>query len=378
VRKFLILFGFLGVILTSYLIYSYSKKVFAKTKIDVHLEQKNIITFLISGLDSDNKTALSLFVFLEPTQKKCGLFFINPLTVFEKDGKTIEDMQEDSISYLIPHLESITGLKVNYSFIITQKDFVKAINLIGGISYYLDPTVASMEGEYKRGVGDFQMYGRELVDYLKLTENPTPEDYLNRLNKQESIVLTIYDKIREIPEFKKEWVILFEKTVKSELTGLELYSIFQFVNKNHLIFAISELPVEPMVQEKTKKNVLLAKSEIASVSFAKLKNYLQVEDYKFGELSRSEVLNATEKNGLAKDVKSILNEKQYKVLAIGNGWSKTTEKESMVVDRSGNSEISYRIANTLNIKKVRHIIDKELGLDASVLLGEDFEIKSRK
>jgi hypothetical protein len=122
---------------------------------------------------------------------------------------------------------------------------------------------------------------------------------------------------------------------------------------------------------------LLIHDENANFGFSKLAAYLSSGDYNIGDLARTEVLNSTEKNGLAKSVKSILNENSIKVLSVGNGWN-TKENKTIIIDRSGSSEYSYKIARLLGIKNVHHLINKEIGLDTTVLLGEDFEIKPGK
>ncbi|MCB1178692.1 MAG: LytR C-terminal domain-containing protein, partial [Leptospiraceae bacterium] len=273
--------------------------------------------------------------------------------------------------------EKITNLNVNYSFLVKEKDFIRFLNIIGGIQFFFDPSIFVSDDIYKRNSGDYKLYGKEIIDFLRLPEKPEPMDYLNRLNRQESIILSIYDRIKELTEFRKEWITHFENKITTELIGEELYSLFDFINKEKIVFSIKELPVEPFTPEKSEREFLLAKQDSGKITFQKLKKFLEAEDYKYGELVRSEILNSTDKNGLAKSVKSILNEKRIKVLTVGNGWN-SNEKFSVVIDRSGNSEFSYKIANILGIKKVRHIIDKELGLDTTVLLGEDFEIKPRK
>ena len=88
-------------------------------------------------------------------------------------------------------------------------------------------------------------------------------------------------------------------------------------------------------------------------------------------------MNGTEINGLAKRVKSALNEKRIKVLSTDNAWSLDHEN-TVIIDRSGNPEYAYKIAEVLGTKNIKHIIDKEVGLDTTILLGEDFEIKPGK
>ena len=49
-----------------------------KTKLEEKLSQDKILTFFINGFDEQNLN-LSVFIFLQPIQRKCGMFFINPI-----------------------------------------------------------------------------------------------------------------------------------------------------------------------------------------------------------------------------------------------------------------------------------------------------------
>jgi anionic cell wall polymer biosynthesis LytR-Cps2A-Psr (LCP) family protein len=343
--------------------------------LETKLNQSNTITFLLTGISEEQKLIYCVFVFLLPEQKKLGLFYINPLTTLKES--TLENLGEKANLYLIPYLESITNLKINYSLWISQKDFSKIIDLLGGVNFYIDPTLPLKSETYKRNLGENLMFGEEVVDFLSLQEGEILDTYIDRQNLQQSIFLSLYDRLKSIGELKKEWVYFFASAFHSTLSPQDLYALYQYILKNHILISTSELPVEVIVDSASKQTKLLAKNESAKLAFEKLVRFLNSGDYGYGELARTEVLNSTDKNGLARKVKSILNEKGFKVLSVGNGWN-PTESKSIVIDRSGNPEITYKIAKTLEITNVYHIIDKELGLDTTVLLGEDFETKNHK
>jgi hypothetical protein len=227
-------------------------------------------------------------------------------------------------------------------------------------------------------VGENLLFGEEALDLMVKVKKDNPESYLKRLSAQQSLLLNLYDRLREnTHEYKKELVFLISKLIESELTGPEYYSLLTYLLKEPLIFAISEIPGQLEQDTKTKTSKLIVKDDIANLAFTKLASFLSSGDYMIGELARIEVLNNTEINGLAKGAKSLLNEKSFKVLTTSNGWT-SLEKQSIVLDRSGNTEYSYKVAKILGIKTVRHNINNELGLDTTIILGEDFETKNGK
>jgi polyisoprenyl-teichoic acid--peptidoglycan teichoic acid transferase len=345
--------------------------------LESRLTQENTVTFLLSGLSEDQKVSFCMYGFLFPTQRKLGLLFINPLTSFQPEEEPIETWGSDVNRKLIPYLESLSELKVNYSLQLSEKDFAKIIDLLGGVPFYLDPTIPPNGDRYLRTQGVNLMFGKEVLDFYTLLKGEKVDVYIDRQNLQQSILLTLFDRVRSVGELKKEWIYFFEKAFQSSLSAQDLYAAYLYLLKDHIIFSVSEMPGQVILDEKHAQSKLLAKMESSRLAFEKMVAYLNSGDYAYGELARTEVLNSSEQNGLAKNVKSILNENSFQVLTVDNGWN-VLEKKSVVIDRSGNPELSYRIANILGIKYVYHIIDKDLGLDSTVLLGEDFEIKTRK
>lgn len=338
----------------------------------------NPITFLILGTNENKKIIFSTFAILIPSTRKLGFFFINPYIKFEEEENTVEEWESSAHKKFIPILEKITHLKVNYYAYIPEKTLAKVIDLIGGIQFYFDPVTPRESELYVRSIGENLMFGEEVIDLLQRKDSPEILDsYIDRMNFQQSVLLSIYDRIYQIGELKKEWILFFHKLIDTNLTPLEIYSLYKFVLKGHIVISMSDMPSKLFIEEKTGNQKLLAKTESIYYTFEKLLANLTSEDYAYGELARTEVLNFTDKAGLAKGVKSFLNEQNFSVLTVGNGWSQN-EPYSVLIDRSGNPEFTYKIGKILNINKIFHLVDKEVGLDTTVILGEDFEIRNKK
>jgi polyisoprenyl-teichoic acid--peptidoglycan teichoic acid transferase len=343
-----------------------------KTKLEEKLSQDKILTFFINGYN-DKTLNFSVFIFLQPVQKKCGLFFINPIATF--DDKTIEIMKGYALLYMIPKIESITGLKINFYINLNDQSISDIVDLFDGLPFYLDSYSNISSEKYKRNTGGYILSGEELLDFNEIIVRDDPMAYVNRLNHQESIGLSFYDRIKEKQDLRKEWFEVIGKKLDTNLNGQDLYYLYTYIKNNNIAFSISEMPGELVAEPNNIK--LIIHEENANFGFSKLAAYLSSGDYNIGDLARTEVLNSTETNGLAKSVKSILNENSIKVLSVGNGWN-SRENKSLIIDRSGSTEYSYRIAKLLGIKTVYHLINKDFGLDTTVILGEDFEIKPGK
>ncbi|MCE9499900.1 MAG: LytR C-terminal domain-containing protein, partial [Leptospira sp.] len=248
------------------------------------------------------------------------------------------------------------------------------IDILGGIPVYLDNNSVISSEKFSRKYGENSMSGEEVADYLKIADKNTPKEYVERLGRQESVLLTFYDNLPSVKQaIRKEWLSFLFGLIETNLAAEELYTLYDYVTSNHFIFSISELPGEPAEHPKSKKKFLQIKEDTAKTAFSRFEKNITSDYFLDGETARVEVLNGTDVTGLAKRVKSILNDKRFKVLSTDNGWL-NNQKNTIVIDRSGNAEYSYRIAEALGSKKIRHNIKKESGLDATVLVGEDFEI----
>ena len=350
-----------------------------RTKIDKKLTKPNPICIQITGF-SDNKTlTFGLLVTLFPTEKKAALFFINPLVSF--DEERLETLGPSAEAVLTKELEKITNHSIDYKLSISENNFKRIIDILGGVPVYFDPGLIRKTSEnYQRRVGEYMLSGEDISDFLKLRDPENPTGYLERLWSQETVTLVLYDRIVQIHKtIKKEWLLLFAKFFDTDLLPEEFVSLFQYLREGHLVLYVSEMPAEPITitDGKTKRIQLKVKEEVASIAYSKFESDLRSEDFADGEFARIEILNGTEINGLAKQVKSLLNEKRIKVLTTDNAWT-LNQENTIIIDRSGNPEYSYKIGEVLGIKNIKHIIDKEVGLDTSIILGEDFEIKPGK
>ncbi|MBE7411240.1 MAG: LytR C-terminal domain-containing protein [Leptospiraceae bacterium] len=343
-----------------------------KTKLDKRLSQNKPITIFLSSVGSDDKISLSVFAILLPKEKKCGLYFINPLSSFDDKNDIVESRGSSKIHSLSKEFTHFSNLPVHYFLQVKEKDLEDFVDIMGGISFYFDdkPIPSTL---FLWEKGEENLSGEAVSEYLKLKDQ-SPLHYVDRMNKQLSMMLTVYDRLSKSKDLPKEWIKSFFLRVKTDLSPLELFSLYDFFVSSHIIFSTSELPGELMTDKKTKEPFLFVKEDTAKISFTNFEKNMRSDYFLDGEKARTEVLNATDVPGLARRVKSILNDKRLKVLSVENAWI-TNQKKTIVIDRSGNTEYSYKIAETLNSKKVVHLIRKELGLDTTVIVGEDFEIK---
>lgn len=371
-----LIFGIVFAVL-SYSGHLFYKKQFTRTGLDKRINGNQLTTFLLCGFNSKKELDIAIMAVLFPKERKLALYFVNPIISFEEE--TLEKSgKKASLKTLKEGLQKITGAKINYIASLSSENFERAVDILGGVSVYIDPWTIKQNSAIDKKIGEYTFQGFEISEFLKPVNPGDPNSYLERLSRQESIVLGIYDKVRELDKtFRKEWIYFFANLIESDLTPEELFAFYSYIKEGHLGISIAEMPAEPVMDKDNKTQILKVKEEAAGIAYSSFISGLRSEDFADGEFSRVEVLNGTEINGLAKRVKSLLNEKRFKVLATDNGWV-PEQKKTIIISRSGVPEFAYKISGALGIKNVKHIIYRDLGLDVTILLGEDFDNKSGK
>lgn len=87
-----------------------------------------------------------------------------------------------------------------------------------------------------------------------------------------------------------------------------------------------------------------------------------------------DVRNGTGEDGIAKLFTDYLREKGFDVVEIGN-YNTEDQEKSLILDRKGNLQNCKKIAASLGVsdKNVIQQINKELLIDATVVIGKDYK-----
>lgn len=93
-----------------------------------------------------------------------------------------------------------------------------------------------------------------------------------------------------------------------------------------------------------------------------------------GPVIQVEIRNGAGVDHLAKQTRAFLRDRGFDVVDVGN-YQSFSQEESVVIDRIGDLESARKVASALGIpdERVRQEIRKDYYLDASVILGHDYQ-----
>lgn len=343
-------------------------------KLDKQITQLRKVTILTHALSDGNDYYFSVLVSLYPKEKKAALFFINPLSQFETETASLEKLKSGAIKTVEKELSKTLGFSPNYSITVKEDSFKRIVDLIGGLPIYFDPKTTLSSDRYNRPLGgSYYLDGEDAFDYLTYLPSKKGLEYVYRLEKQESAILTFYSQVfKNKDSIKKQLLSYIFTLLNTNLEESEFATLLDFLSNEEIYFGISELPGELQAVPKTDEFVLKISSDTAKVAYKKFEADVLSEFFADTERTRTEVLNGTEVNGLAKRAKSTLNERRIKVLTVENAWN-SNFKETIILDRSGNTKVSTKVSEALGSQNLFYVIRKELGLDVTIVLGEDFD-----
>ncbi|WCL47964.1 LCP family protein [Leptospira sp. GIMC2001] len=343
-------------------------------KLDKQITQLRKVTFLVHAMSDDDDYFFSVLITIFPKEKKVALFFVNPLASFESEETSLEKLKSGAPKTVENEIADILGFNPNYTVTIHEKNFKKIIDFSGGLPVFFEPKTALNTDRYNRpSNGFYTLDGSDAYDYLTALSSKKALDYVARLERQESAILSYFFYVQSLKEtIKKPWISFLYSLIQTNLDENEFTNLIEFLISEDIGFGISELPGELVGVPNKDESLLKVRSDTAKIAYKKFEADVLSEFFADSERGRTEVLNGTPINGLAKKAKSLLGERRIKVLSVENAWE-SDFKETFVIDRSGNTRLSEKVYSAMGEKNRFFVIRKELGLDVTVVLGEDFD-----
>ncbi|MCW7509025.1 LytR C-terminal domain-containing protein [Leptospira levettii] len=341
--------------------------------LDQKFSQSKRMPILFSVLGDKEEYLFSLYAEFYPNERKAALFFVNPKTSFDDGEKSLKEKGNSAPSYVESVLEDTLDSNIPFKIVWTKEQFQNWVNLLGGLQLFFEPKSLHITKNYNRNKESYVLDGQDCFDWMSSLSDDSMISYFRRLEIQETVMLTLFETIHEKRDsLSKQKLTYLHGQMTTNLSSKEWETLIDFLKKEKIQFGVSEVPGEPVLRPKYKDQILKANEETIKVAFYKFSGELRSPSFSEGERARIEVLNGTAKNGLARYGKVLLNDKGLKVLTVDNAWD-SNFKSTVILNRSGNTQYTDLISETFQGRKVFFSLRKDLGLDATVILGEDFQ-----
>ena len=310
-----------------------------------------------------------------PDKNQALLAFINTDARFSQTGDPVARLSPASGD----RFERFTGVSTDYSVQVSRTDLARLIDVAGGIPFFLEEPVFFKDAlfQYPQGLELFS--GAQLLEYafggLITKDKDVIFSSVDRVYRTESAVLSMVWRLERLrAAFAQTQMVEFAVSLlRTDLKPVELSALLTFLTDDAFT-AVLEVPLETGPKRTRDNPDFLVKEDSARKLFGEFKDRLSG-----GTLRREtypvDLLNGTERKGLANRVKHLLKDQGPLVLAVSNYEPKPVE-HSLVLDRIGNTFGAASFARKTGVKKERvFFLRRSAQVNLSLLIGNDFAMQ---
>lgn len=358
---------------------------------------KEPVNILVLGVDgiTDNidknepkRTDSMMLMNYNPVNKNINIISIPRDTLISINGnkhKINEAHAFGGVGYSIDAVEKLLDLNINYYAKVDYAGFRQIIDSIGGIDMQIENNMDyDDEGQdlhihFKKG-DVVHLDGQKAEEFFRWRKNNDgsglPEGDLGRIKNQHIFVEKVIEKFKS-PAAIIKIPSLVSTAKRHTETNMSINEMFKY----GILFAKNN-------KNNIKMTTLKGTPEyINNVSYfiydERLNKELLASLYGFGADNRAnidksnikiQVLNGTDKNGLASGVKDDLQKKGYTNIVIDNNSSKVDKTEISVynLDKS----VLPEIKSEFDIKNIKLVSNEKSNFDIIVILGEDYVLSN--
>ncbi|AAK79235.1 LCP family protein required for cell wall assembly [Clostridium acetobutylicum] len=351
------------------------------------------VNILITGVDTGRKESefgdyskrndAIMVLHYDSKNKSANLVSIPRDTKVTIDGNTKKINELSSINgpkYLVSAIKSNFGININYYLQLDYKGFRNMVDSIGGVNVtinnkmnYDDPN-GNIHIHLNKGENQ-KLDGKTAEEFVRWEKNNNSEENIDSdlariRNQHEFVAAVVQNMKRKSMIFKMPSLLkVVAKNVQTNMTASDIYkygkALASVKSENLKITSINGTNVYIggntyfVYNHKENKNILTTGNKV-KVSKPSL-NY------------KIEILNGTDKNGLAKQYKDILVAKGFQNdFTTGNYPKKPVKNTKVTLYGIDEEDVPY-IKSKLSLSNVELISKKTEKFDIIILQGEDFK-----
>ncbi|MBN2544671.1 MAG: LCP family protein [Spirochaetes bacterium] len=361
----------------------------SEEKIKVLFKNGDVLSVLVAGIDNEKNINGAFVFFYQTSTNKCLSINILPKTLikFKDNHFTLEESLNKKVSYdqITKGVAELIGQDIKYYLFFDKNNLIKFIDMMEGVQIYTKK-IKYPDLNVNIPEGFIVLDGDKTIEYLSFLISNDQEAEYDQLKR-------IQNYIRGFLKINKSF---FEQLNKQIIVNYFYKAMITNFDPTELLIIYEEL------QTKLKKNISDYSYNLKTIIIYCDKKYIENNRFvylpkKSGEWIKSEtndvleflesqkeekvsndkivieILNGTDIVGLASRSKNYLLSFGVEVLNVGN--ANTDDYENTVVIIHGSESKGKKIAELIKCERI--VIDEETDnkIDATIILGRDFDGK---
>ncbi len=355
------------------------------------LEEDKTLKFMLVVGDQ-GEIQFSEVVFFQHDTGKCALVDIPLHTgMLLEDRNKIGPIQKvfDSKNPdpYVNHVEKLLNTEIDYYFYVEKRQLVHVVDLVEGLELFI-PNPVEYQGEDGLVLlpsGSVTLDGTKAALFAMYQEPNEREN--ERITRRQKFVQSLFKKFGEKKDYLQNEHVqeAVLKNIETDLSGRAVISLLQsftHLDYEQVVFQ-RVLGNERRVDGKTLlfpyyEGNLIKETVQQTLSSLRNKEVVSTEELNV----TLELLNGTDRNGLAGRTSQVYKSFGYDVARIGNSESQDHEK-TLVIDWTGDISAAQQVANVIQCKNVESRTSEAVEapanapgvdvIDVTIILGKDFD-----
>ena len=342
-----------------------------RSPVERRLKRKEEIFLLVLTLEKkEEPKGLRdiLLVNYQPESKRLTLVVIPSQTLIS-DKRKLEtlyrhslrgnDLQRACLS-VKDAVEKFLNLEIPFYLVFDEEEFIRVIDLLGGIEVEVDQPIPYGEDFLKRG----RLGGEESLAYLEFEELRFGE--FGKFSRWKRFIWALIQKFND-PSSKAELVKGLLKD--SLLTNLKTSDILALAQEAENIreagIGIEKIPGKTIYRD------WMSYWQVDTLAITQLFKELDKGLDKKEKIIRVEVLNGCGRSGIAFQLARDLRKEGLDVVNIGNARNFKYRK-TLVLNKSGKKGLAGKVARAIGCGEPQDRIEKKALVDVTVIIGKDY------
>jgi len=263
-----------------------------------------------------------------------------------------------SLKYAI---ENISSLKIPFYLVFDKEEFIRVIDLLGGIEVEVDQPIPYREGFLERGG---RLSGEESLAYLEFEEPRFGE--FGKFSRWQRFIWALIQKFND-PSLDAE--LVKELLKNSLLTNLKTSDILALTQEAENIrearIGVEKIPGKTIYRD------WMSYWQVDTLATSQLFKELSRELGEGEGIIRVEVLNGCGRGGIAFQVAQDLRKEGLDVVNIGNARNFKYRK-TLILNKSGKKGLAGKVARAIGCGEPQDRIEKKPLVDVTVIIGRDY------